>query len=623
MPRFLLILFAVPAGLLLVALLLIPLLLDEQQLLDMATKIVKEETGATLTVGGEAHLSLFPKLSVDLSDTAITMPDEEQPLLKARFLGLGLELIPLLSGAIQVGELSVDGLVMTVQSDPEEPAIDKVKLSDAELDAVYAKRRQEREEQAKATGDDAVPAAAAPLVLNIRHLLVTDSVLEIVSAESGDRSRVEIINLEATDVNLDDRSIPLTMKARLEGGDDSSPVEVSVAAQLRVNTATQQLRIESIALEVSGALADTISLQSEGVVDLRKQVADLQLEVALGETRGEGKLRFANLESPKIDATLHLNVFDPVLLALAGPDAGAAASAQSTAENDGGEGDAPLPLNAIRALDTRAVLTIDRASFAGHNIEKVQAELRAVEGVVKLKTLTGVVHGGTLAMKATFNGKHNVGKLSARGKLTAMDIAVALDAMESEPVADGLANLEWQLKSSGTTSNELIEAMKGPIKVHTSNVNLKNLGIEKMLCEAVALANGESLQNTLSASTHFEALTMDLAMSDGKLKMKPLRAELLNVKLKGDGDMDLLQQSFSATFSASLSPGLEELDPACRVNERLTSIDWPVDCEGDITGDPAQWCQVDSQSIIEDLAAGEVKRKVGKEASRLLDKLFK
>ena len=622
MSRFLLILFAVPAGLLLVALLLIPLLLDEQQLLNMATKIVKEETGATLTVGGEAHLSLFPKISVDLSDTAITMPDEEQPLLKARFLGLGLELIPLLSGAIQVGELSVDGLVMTLQSEPKEPAIDKVKLSDAQLDAVYAKRRQEREEahQATVTGDE---AAAAPLVLNVRHLLVTDSVLEIVSAESGDRSRVEIINLEATDVNLDDRSIPLTVKARLEGGEGSSPVEVSVAAQLRVNTATQQLRIESIALEASGVLADTISLHGQGVVDMRKQVADLQLDVALGETRGEGKLRFANLESPKIDATLHLNVFDPVLLALAGPDAGAAVSAQSTAEGDGGGGDAPLPFNAIRALDTRAVLTIDRASFAGHNIEKVQAELRAAEGVVKLKTLTGVVHGGTLAMKATFNGKHNVGKLSARGSLTAMDIAVALDAMESEPVADGLANLEWQLKSRGTTSNELIEAMKGPIKVHTSNVNLKNLGIEKMLCEAVALANGESLENTLPASTHFETLTMDLAMRDGKLKMKPLRAELANVKLKGDGDMDLLQQSFSATFTASLSPGLEELDPACRVNERLTSIDWPVDCEGDITGDPAQWCQVDSQSIIEDLAAGEVKRKVGKEAGRLLDKLFK
>ena len=104
--------------------------------------------------------------------------------------------------------------------------------------------------------------------------------------------------------------------------------------------------------------------------------------------------------------------------------------------------------------------------------------------------------------------------------------------------------------------------------------------------------------------------------------MKPLRAELSQVKLKGEGAMDLLKQDFSATFTARLSPGLAKLDPACRVNERITAIGWPVNCKGSITGDPAGWCGVDSQKIIADLAVGEVQRKFEKEAGKYLDKFL-
>ena len=57
-----------------------------------------------------------------------------------------------------------------------------------------------------------------------------------------------------------------------------------------------------------------------------------------------------------------------------------------------------------------------------------------------------------------------------------------------------------------------------------------------------------------------------------------LRAQLDAVSLSGTGSFDLLAQDFDTTFKARLSPGLEELDPACRVSKRLTAIDFPVNC---------------------------------------------
>ena len=93
--------------------------------------------------------------------------------------------------------------------------------------------------------------------------------------------------------------------------------------------------------------------------------------------------------------------------------------------------------------------------------------------------------------------------------------------------------------------------------------------------------------------------------------------------LVGSGKFDLLSQDFSATFKASLSPELEELDRACRVSKRLTAISWPVNCSGNVATEPGDWCSVDAEKIVTDLAVNEGKRKIEKKASKFLDKLLK
>ncbi|MEH6580939.1 MAG: AsmA family protein [Halioglobus sp.] len=620
MPRFILILLAIPVLLVVAAALLIPLLLDEQELLAMAAETLKEETGAILTVDGDVELSLFPGISVDLADTGITLPGEQELSVRARSLAIGLALRPLFSGRVEVGEIVIDGLRVSLQSAPAEPVVESTGMTDEQLDAYYAKRRAARDSAGQGSGQEAL--VALPLALNVQRLAVTDSVLETLSVETGERSVVNIVSLEARDLNLDNRPIPLSLEVHLEGDEESAPITVALNGTLKVDNANQSVLLESLAVEVNGVLASPVTVNAQGVLDLDKQAADLQVELKIGETRGEGSVRYASFESPQIDARLHLNQFDPALMALAGPDAAAAAE-DSPAPDSDASGDQPLPLNAIREIDTLAVLSIDSANFSGHVVENMEVKLRALEGIVKINTLTGNVHGGTLDVKAVFNGQHNSAKLNTRGGVTGLEIDKALVAVGSEPIMQGKADLQWRLNSTGTTSNQLIEAMKGPIDLLTSEVILQDVGVEKMLCEAVALANRAALSADLPDNTRFENLSVKMKMNKGKLQLKPLRAELAHVKLQGEGAMDLLQQDFSATFTATLLPSLTTLDPACEVNDRYTSIGWPVNCEGSLAGDPAEWCSVDSAEIIEQMATKEVTRKIEKEAGKYLDKFFK
>ncbi len=618
MSRIVLILLAIPVVLIIAAAILIPVLLDEEKLLAMAAETLEKETGAILLVEGGASLSIFPNITLELGDAGITMPGEQEMSLRVGTLGIGVELMPLLSSRVEIGDITVDGLLMTLQSAPQQPALDTSTLSDEQLDAYYTKRRQTLEEANQAAGQESI--AALPLALNVQRLSVTNSVLEMVSADAKETTRIKIIALEAKSLNLDDNAIPLTLHAQLDGEEGAPPIDVELKGVVRVDAASQLLTLENVALAVAGVLTEPVTVSANGAIDLMKQAADLQIELSLGEIRGDGALRYASFETPQINANMHFNQFDPALLALAGPDA--AVAADNEPSSGASDGDQALPLNAIRAIDTKAILLIDQANFAGHSVKKMQVKLRAVDGIVKINSLTGSVHGGKLKMKATFNGKHNTAKLNTKGGLTGMGIGLALQAMGSEPVMTGKADLQWQLNSTGSTSNQLIEHMKGPIDLQTSKVVLKNLGIEKMLCQAVAMANQESLKAKLPDTTQFENLSVKLRMNQGKVQMKPFRAELANIKLTGEGTLDILPQNFKATFAASLSPGLGKLDPACRVNDRLTAIAWPLSCEGSLDGDPAGWCGVDSQQIIEDLATEEAKHQLEKEGSKLLDKLF-
>ena len=613
MLRLILIPLSIVLLLLVAAVILVPVLLDKEELLELASEVLYEETGATLDVAGDIGLTLFPTVGISLAGAGLTMPGSAQPDLQARSLEIGVQFIPLLFGNVHINTIRLDGMTARIESAPEQAAVDSGKLSDEQLDAFYATRRKAMRKADDVAGAEL--ALAVPLALEVKHLVITDSRLELVDPAAHKSTVIELVRLETTGLNLDGKPIPLELQLRVPG---EQVIDVALDGNISLDQQTQVATLEAVKLIIGGIAAQPVKLQISGAVDISRQVADLQLALELGETKGSGSLRYASFESPQIDTSLQLNLLDPALFALAGPEATAAASGDTPSAS----GDEPLPLDAIRLIDTRADLSIDKARFDAHTVSDMRVKLRAVDGVIQVTSLTGDLHGGKLDLQATFNGKHNTAKLKTAGSLTAMDIATTLAAVESDPILTGTADLSWQLHSKGRTVNELIAALNGPIKLRTEQVVLQDMSVEQMVCQAVALTNQEQLTATFPANTKFQTLSADIQLADGKAKLRPLRAELPQIALRGSGAFDLLSQDFKASVKATLSPELEQLDRACRVSKRLTAIDWPVNCKGHVSTDPAKWCSVDTEEIIQDLAKNEGKRKLQKEANKLLKKLF-
>lgn len=609
MTRKLLLALALLLLLVLAAAILVPLLVDKDTLLEVATTALHDQTGATLTVNGDVRLSVIPTLGIALSDAAITLPQKQKPDLRFGMLQIGVRLIPLFAGKLEIDSFVLDGLRARIESSTEQETADTGTLSDAELDAFYARRRSSMAE----SGSDVGAALIIPLTLRVRRLTITNAHLELIDPQGNAPTRIEIVQLNARDLNLDGSAIPLDAMVLLAG---KQPIELGLNGDIRLDQQQQKATFNELKLALTGATAETFRISASGVIDLNRQTADLELALESGQLRGNGTVRYAGHESPLIDSTLQLNLLDPALLILAGPEAvtGAASGSEGT--------DEPLPLDALRTIDARTKLNIEQARFGAHTVKDLQVNLRALDGVVQVTDLTGNLHGGKLKASATFNGKHNTATLNTQGSLTRLDLTSALAATGSEPMLAGSATLSWQLQGRGRSADELTVALHGPIKLTTEDLVLQGTSIEKLLCQTVALTNKEQLTTTFSPNTRFELFTADIQVANGKATLKPLRAELTGISLSGSGNLDLLEQGFEATFKGRLSPELEQVDHACRVSKRLTAIDWPVNCVGKVGTEPGKWCKVDAAKILQDLTINEGREKLEKKAGKLFNKWF-
>jgi AsmA protein len=291
MSRTMLILIATPLFIIIAAALLIPVFLDKEALLTMASETLEEKTGAVLVVDGDANLSVFPKIAVRLSEVGLTLPGEAETHAKLASLDIGLELMPLFSGRAEISELVVNGLKMTVMSPPEQPALDTSTLTDEELDALYTKRRKAQQAAGQAAGSEAV--VALPLALNVARLSVSNSTLNLVSADKKDTTQLDIVQLEATGLNLDGAPIPLSLNLIIGAGEGSDPLEVTLNGKVKIVADTQMLTLNDLAIEVIGALAEPVKARASGEVNLARQAADVQIQLTLGggDVTGEGQLR--------------------------------------------------------------------------------------------------------------------------------------------------------------------------------------------------------------------------------------------------------------------------------------------------------------------------------------------
>jgi len=557
---FIVIAIGVVIALVVLGLLVLPSFIDEQQIIALAQEQVRKSTGGELRVDGDTKLTLLPSLSVALNNTTIDLPGHPdssgRTLATVGSLDIGLSPVALLMGKTEVGEV----------------------------------------------------------VLN-------NTDLQLFDLNGNLATRLGLTELVVEGLNIANNPMRLRTTLQLTNLDGGQPIVATLTGSIRIPQTLDRIALDSVQTDIGGVLTQSIKTTLSGVVELNPLKATLDLVANLPGGDIDGDLLYSREQSPQIDLTFHTQYLNLDQLVPAGSPSTTNTAKDNTVTNTGLKPPpVPVPVGPLRDLDLRLAVTGDQLISNAQTISDAQLLLRVVNGVSDLQYLRGVFHQGQLDTTMTIDVRTPVVKIMLAGGLNGVNIDSLTASMGLPNTAAGRVDVNWDVSTEGVTAQELQLGLDGNAMMEGSNVELLPVSAQAKMCAAIAKINQEPLTQTLPSTTKISALGAEITFGNKQARVSKLQLATPGVSMSGKGAASLRDLNFQLGLTATISEELQDLDSACRVEERYRAIDWPIKCAGNLSGDYANSCAIDLESILKQLLENEAKSKLQKQADKLGEK---
>ena len=622
------------------AMFLVPMFIDEQALLDMAQEQVQTQTGGELVVEGNTELSFFPRFGLRLEGTSLSLPaqTEYDPDIEASIaeLDVGLSLLPLLSGNVDVGTIFIAGVTADItepQALPPAPEPRPI-MSDRALEkrgeVIRQTKEQERQRQLNEGGGVSGIAVLA-------EAIQIEDITVIQRTRAGELSNeIRIAALTLTDVNT--RNEPMQIEGTLTvlGDGSTAPLDIALDGAIRIASDFSKIEIQDLQTEVIGALTKPVESALNGTFVLTPAKADFTLSASLPGGDVTGQLVWSALESPEIKLDINTARLDADQIQPAPPPASAATGSAPAAEappattpagsEAGSSAPVPLPVGPLRDLDLEMRVAADELIAGGQTISDAQVFMRVLDGVANIDYIRGVLHQGQLDTRVILNARRPVIEAEVEGGLKGVNMDLLLASMGNTDAASGRIEMGWDLETEGISADDLMAALDGDVSASGQDLILQKVSVQGLICSAVALVNKIPPIAGLPTNTPISDLSLAVDFDEGMGDIEKLRFSTPGVELKGSGDINLSSMDFGFRMEGQVNNEIMEVSPLCVIDQRYAGVDWPVDCTGNLASESGAACQIDVASIAEQILKNEAQQQmqdtIEEKASSFIKKLF-
>jgi len=618
----------------LIAMLLLPMLIDEQALIDLAQEQVRTNSGGELIVGGEAELSFFPRFGIRLEDTSLNLPAQsefDQSITASiQTLDVGLALLPLLSGNVDVGTILISGVKAEItepQALPPAPEPQPI-MSDREWEkrGELIRQTKAREKQRQLNEQQGITGVAI-----IAEALQIEDISVIMRTRDGKlANEIAVEDLTLSGVNTRNDPMSLEGHLRVLGDGSAAPLELDLNGFIRLASDFTAIQLENLQTNIEGALTQPVSSSLSGKFVMSPAKADFTLTAVLPGGDVNGALTWAALESPEIKldlttARLDTDQLQPAPAPVGGsnrPDPQPTANTQKRGESVA----VPLPVGPLRDLDLELRINADALIAAGQTITDAQVSMRVRDGVAEIDYLRGVLHQGQLDTRIALNARRPVVEAEVKGGLKGVNMNSLLASLGNADAASGRIEMGWDLETEGATSDDLVASMDGDLNVAGQDLVLEKVSVQALICSAVAVVNKIPPIAGLPTNTPITDLSLSVDFDEGVGDIEKLRFATPGVVMKGEGDISLSTLDFGFRLEGQVNNEIMEVSPLCVIDQRYAGVDWPVDCQGSLAAESPASCKVDvatiAQQIIENEAKQQVQDMIEEKAGSLIKKLF-
>ncbi|HSX69700.1 MAG TPA: AsmA family protein [Pseudomonas sp.] len=291
-------------------------LFDPNDYKDEIQQLARDKANLELQLKGDIGWSLFPWLGLELTEATLASAESpEKPFANVRLLGLSVRVLPLLYKEVQMSDIRVDGLDLTLQRDekgrgnwegvgqPAEPAASQP----------AAQTSEQQDAPTAQTTDE----SGKPVKLDIDSLTISNSRVDYHDAQSGKQFSAEGIEL-STGAIREGSDIPVKLLAFLGTNQPVLRAKTELQGLLRFDRALKRYQLLDLKLagEASGEPLNgkTLTFASQGqlLLDQSAQVAEWTgIKLSANQLRALGELKLRDLDkTAQLEGNLSLAQFN-------------------------------------------------------------------------------------------------------------------------------------------------------------------------------------------------------------------------------------------------------------------------------------------------------------------------
>ncbi len=277
------------AALLLAALLALVLLVDPNRFKPQLIAAVQQQTGRELRIDGELGWSFYPILGIELGGVELANAPGfgDEPMLVVQRIAVGVELLPLFSGALNVSQLRL-----------EQPRIGLAKDAQGRSnwdDILEHRDRLDRAHQPAAAASPGGEEADGDIRVAISGLQLVGAELRWRDAQTRQDLLIAPLDLQTGAIRPGE-PVALTLSMGLTSSEPALRAELKLDTELSVGDGVDTLAWRDLKLALTASSAAlpgdlTAALSGDGRVDLGAQ------KLALDQTRIEFKLPAAGIDT--------------------------------------------------------------------------------------------------------------------------------------------------------------------------------------------------------------------------------------------------------------------------------------------------------------------------------------
>ncbi len=292
-------------------------LFDPNDYKDEIRKLARDKAHVELTLNGDIGWSLFPWLGLELHEASIaTLNNPKVPFADLQMLGLSVRVLPLLRREVQMSDVRVEGLNLTLTRDVNGHGnwedIGKP-LPQPTVAGAPASTPVDTPAAAPATSE----ASERSVKLDIDSLTVNNARVLYTDEKAGQTYGAESIQLSTGPVH-EGANIALKASAFLSASQPNIKARTELTGELRFDRKLKRYNLEDMRLsgETSGEplAGKTLTFVAQGqvLVDLAANVASWSgLKVSANQLRALGELNVRDLDkAPQVSGGLSIAQFD-------------------------------------------------------------------------------------------------------------------------------------------------------------------------------------------------------------------------------------------------------------------------------------------------------------------------